>query len=124
MSWGLWSILVAGLLPYVATACAKWGFKGYDNNNPRAWLAHQTGFRARGHAAQLNSFESFPFFAAAILVATWRSANPEWVDAFATAYIVARIAYIYLYVRDCATYRSIAWLMGILSIVGLFVIAS
>ena len=32
-------ILLAGLLPIVSTGIAKAGFKGYDNRNPREWLA-------------------------------------------------------------------------------------
>lgn len=44
MTWPLWSILVAGLLPYAGTAIAKWGFRRYDNHHPREWLAQQTGY--------------------------------------------------------------------------------
>ena len=47
-------VLIAGLLPYVGTMAAKWGFRRFDNNNPREWLAQQTGFRARANAAALT----------------------------------------------------------------------
>ena len=57
------AILIAGLLPLICAAIAKWGDKTYDNHNPRGWLASQEGMRARANAAQQNSLEAFPFFA-------------------------------------------------------------
>lgn len=124
MTWGLWSIFFAGLLPYIATAFAKWGFQQFDNNNPRQWLSQQTGFRARANAAQANSFESFPFYAAAILVATYTKAPQEDISLLAIIYLLARFLYIICYVIDKATLRSVCWLVGILAISGLFVISS
>ena len=47
-------VLIAGMLPLVSTAIAKWGFQGFDNHNPREWLSRQTGFRARANAAQVT----------------------------------------------------------------------
>jgi uncharacterized MAPEG superfamily protein len=95
MTWALWSIFVAGLLPYLATAFAKWGFENYDNNNPRQWSAQQTGFRARANAAQANCFESFPFYAAAVLVATYTKAAPTDVNLLAIIYLLARVSDIF-----------------------------
>ena len=64
-----WCVLVAALLPIVCAGIAKWGTfgkprrdGGFDNENPRAWLARQTDWRARANAAQANSFEALPFF--------------------------------------------------------------
>ena len=49
-----WCVLIAALLPIVCAGLAKWhGFGrprregGYDNVEPRAWLARQDGWRAR-----------------------------------------------------------------------------
>ena len=124
MNWSLWCILMAGLLPYLATGIAKWGFHSYDNHHPRAWLANQTGFRARANAAQSNSFESFPFFAAAVLVATMQGANPLYMTIFSSLYILARVAYIVAYVADWANLRSVCWLFGVISIIALFAISA
>ncbi len=66
MTIALWCVFVAGLLPYIATGLAKGGPEKFDNNEPRAWIARQTGAKARANAAQMNSFEVFPFFAAAV----------------------------------------------------------
>lgn len=124
MTWGLWCVLIAGLLPYLGTMAAKWGFKRFDNNNPRDWLSKQTGFRARGNAAQANSFEAFPLFAAGVFVATYLHATQESIDALASVFVVARVFYIACYVTDRAALRSLFWLIGIVSAVGLFVLAA
>ena len=64
-----WCILFAAILPIVCAGIAKYGMfnihpkqGGYDNNNPRAWLAKQSDWRARANAAQANTFEALPFF--------------------------------------------------------------
>ena len=116
-----WCILVAGLLPYAATLIAK-SRKDFDNSNPRQWLAHLEGFRARAHAAQLNSFEAFPFFAAAVLVAHARGAQQHTVDMLAIAFIVARVLYLAMYVANFAALRSLAWLIGLICVVSLFLV--
>jgi uncharacterized MAPEG superfamily protein len=114
-------VLIAGLLPYVGTMVAKWGFRRYDNHNPRQWLAEQTGFRARGNAAQANSFEAFPLFAAGVIIATLAQVETALTDALAVTFVLARVGYIVCYVADKATWRSIFWLVGLLSVVALFV---
>ena len=120
MTTALWCVMVAGLLPYAATGAAKWGFKGFDNNNPRAWLAAQTGFRARGNAAQANSFEAFPFFAAAVLTASWNHAPQGSVDGFALAFIAARVLYLTAYLANWASFRSLCWMIGVGLVVRIF----
>ena len=45
-----WCILIAAVLPIVCAGIAKAGFKRFDNNNPRDWLAAQDGFRRRANA--------------------------------------------------------------------------
>jgi uncharacterized MAPEG superfamily protein len=116
-------VLIAGLLPYVGTMAAKWGFRRYDNHNPRQWLAEQTGFRARGNAAQFNSFEAFPFFAAGVIIATLAQVEVALMDLLAVTFVVARVGYIVCYVADKATLRSIFWLIGLLSVEALYVAA-
>ena len=116
-------VLVAGLLPYVCAMVAKWGFHRFDNNNPREWLAQQTGFRARANAAQTNSFEAFPFFAAAVILATLAQVESSRLEMYALVFVVARVGFICCYVTDKASWRSWCWLVGLLSVVGLFAAA-
>ena len=51
-----WCVLIVALLPIVCTGIAKAGMfgksrkdGGYDNDNPRAWLARQTLLGAPGN---------------------------------------------------------------------------
>jgi uncharacterized MAPEG superfamily protein len=123
MAIALWCVLGAGLLPYLGTAFAKWGFKNFDNNNPRQWLANQTGFRARGNAAQANSFEAFPLFAAGVFTAIITQAPQAAVNCLACIFVVARILFIVCYITDKSALRSIFWSVGIACAVGLFVVS-
>lgn len=122
MSIALWCVLVAAFLPFIGALLAKVGnIKTFDNHNPRAWLARQTGAAARANAAQANSFEAFPFFAVAVIVATQLQAPQARVDLLAMIFIAARIAYIGCYVADKATLRSLVWFVGIACTVAIFV---
>jgi uncharacterized MAPEG superfamily protein len=112
-------LLVACALPIVCAGIAKstgWGKPrregGYDNREPRAWLAKQSGRAARANAAQLNSFEALPLFIAGALVAQSNGANQAWVDGLALAFIAARVAYIALYLADQQMLRSLVWALG------------
>ena len=120
MTIAFWCVLVAGFLPYFGTLTAKIGGERFDNSNPRDWLNEQSGFRKRANAAQHNSFEAFPFFAAAVIIAHIAGAPQGRIDLFAVVFILARLFYIAFYVADMATLRSLAWFVGIGSVVALF----
>src|SRR3546814_7254438 len=68
MTTALWCVLVAALLPFLFTGLAK-ASKRFDNAAPRDYFEQSTGWRKRAHWAQLNSFEAFPAFAAAVIIA-------------------------------------------------------
>ena len=113
-------ILIAYLLPIVCAGIAKSkGFGkprregGFDNHNPRSWLADLQGWQARAHAAQLNSFEVLPLFIAGVLVAQHHQAAQHTVNALAVAFIVLRIGFIWAYLADHANLRSALWALGL-----------
>lgn len=121
-----WCLLAAALLPIVCAALAKWGMfsvparqGGYDNNNPRAWLARQTDWRARANSAQANTFEALPFFFAAVIIAHQLQASQIRLDVYAFAFVVLRIAYVIMYVADMAKSRSVVWFLALLVNVGI-----
>jgi uncharacterized MAPEG superfamily protein len=123
MTIAFWCVLIAGLLPYVAVAVAKWD-KRFDNRNPRDWLATREGKARRAHAAHLNSFEALPLFAAGVLIASFLKASPNLVDTLAAVFVLARVAYIWAYIEDQPTFRSIVWLIGLAATIALFVVAT
>jgi uncharacterized MAPEG superfamily protein len=113
-------VLIAGLLPIIAAGIAKFGFKDFDNSNPRQWLAKQTGFRARANAAQANTFESIPFFFAAIAIAAIAQAPQDRIDLLAVIYVLARIAFIVCYVADWPKLRTAVWTIALAAIIAIF----
>jgi uncharacterized MAPEG superfamily protein len=121
-----WCLLAAALLPIACAALAKWGTMttppskgGFDNHNPRAWLARQTDWRARANSAQANTFEALPFFFAAVIIAHQLHASQVRLDVFAFVFVVLRIAYVMMYVADMAKSRSVIWFLALLVNVGI-----
>jgi uncharacterized MAPEG superfamily protein len=112
MTVALWCLFVAALLPVACAGIAKWGFRDFDNNQPREWLAKQQGWRARANAAQANSWEALLVFAAGVLTAHVVDAPQARIDSLALVFIALRVLYIWLYVSDRATLRSLAWFGG------------
>lgn len=111
-----WCVLLAALLPIVCAGIAKWGMftkppqqGGFDNANPRAWLASQSDWRARANAAQANSFEALPFFMAAVVIAHQLGAHQGRLDLLAFLFIVLRLVYIMMYVADLPKVRTPVW---------------
>lgn len=117
-----WCVLVAGLLPVLTVGIAKVGGRGYDNGDPRAWLEKQSGRSKRADNAHRNHFEAFPFFAAAVLIATHLGAPRGTLDTLALVFIGARLAYTACYLADKATLRSTMWLIGYLDIIAIFLL--
>ena len=117
------ALLVAGLMPVVCAGIAKSGFKGYDNSDPRAWLARQTGFRARAYAAQANCFEAFPFFAVGVILALLTGVDPRIVDGASVFFVLMRVAYVFCYVSDKAKWRTMVWSAAYLTVLALYALA-
>ena len=82
---------------------------GYDNSDPRSWLARQGDWRARANAAQANSFESLPFFIGAVIIAHQLGARQTWLDLLAMLFVMLRMFYIMMYVSNVPTARSAVW---------------
>jgi uncharacterized MAPEG superfamily protein len=120
----LWILLAAFFLPLVAAGVAKGGRRDYDNTDPRGWENRLEGHRRRAVAAMNNTFEALPFFAAAVIVAHQLGAPQGRLDALAAAWLVLRVVYLWLYVADKATARSIVWLGGIVVTVWIFVLGA
>jgi len=117
-------ILIAALLPYVWTALAKAGGTRYDNRDPRGWLAKQDNPRIhRANGAQLNAFEAFAPFAAAVLMAQAVGVDPVRLSWLAIAFVVFRVLHGVFYVANRAVLRSLAWAGGYTCVIALMVLA-
>ena len=116
-----WCVLVAAILPIICAGIAKSGMfttapskGGYDNSNPRSWLARQSNWRARANAAQANTFEALPLFFAAVIIAHLLQAPQARLDILAFTFVLLRVAYVVVYVADMANTRSAVWGLALL----------
>jgi uncharacterized MAPEG superfamily protein len=122
-----WCVLVAVLLPYLCAWLAKsQGFGtprsqgGYDNHDPRGWMARQDGWRSRADAAQSNSFEALPFFIGAVIIAHQLGAPQTRIDILAVLFVTLRLIYIAMYVAGLPTVRSAIWALAFFANAGIF----
>jgi uncharacterized MAPEG superfamily protein len=111
-----WILLFAAFLPIVCAGIAKWGTfnkprkeGGFDNHDPRSWLARQQGWRARANAAQQNTFEALPFFFAAVIIAHQLGAGQTKLDLLCLSWLMLRVFFIITYVGDMPTARTGVW---------------
>ena len=123
MTIALWCLLAAGILPQLFGMYAK-ASKDFDNNNPREYLSHVEGKKARAVAAMANGYEGLPLFVAAVLTAHFLQAPQSTVDMLALGYIASRIVFGFLYIAGQGTLRSLVWVAGLGCIIGLFVISA
>ena len=121
-----WCVLAAALLPLACAYLAKApGFGkrrkdgGFDNSDPRGWLARQTDWQARANAAQANSFEALPFFIGAVIIAHQLGAPQGRLDILAVLFVTLRVIYIAMYVAGFPTIRSAIWALALLANVGI-----
>ncbi len=125
MSIAYWCILIAAALPYVWAGIGKSAVRGYDNRDPRGWVAKQSNPRIqRSNAAHLNAFEAFAPFAAGVLMAQAAGVDPGRITALAVAFIVFRVLHGMFYLADKHLLRSSAWMAGIACVVALMVQAA
>ena len=125
MTIALWCVLVAGLMPYVWTGYAKISSPGFDNNKPREFLAGLEGRGQRANWAQMNGFEAFPPFAAAVIIASFVSnIEQTTLDVIALSFITCRFLHGIFYITDNANLRSIVWLGGMACWIGIFILSA
>ena len=120
MTTAFWCVLVAALLPFVATVIAKRSGERFNNRDPRAWLEKQQGLSRRANSAQANGFEAFPIFAAGVIIAHLAQAPQARIDLLAIGFVIARIAFLVCYLADWHWARSLVWAVGLGLCVALF----
>jgi uncharacterized MAPEG superfamily protein len=74
----------------------------------------------RAEGEHRNGIEAFPFFAVAVLLAEFRAAPQNLINELAVLFLIVRIAYVFTYLGDRPTLRSILWSIGFAINVGIF----
>jgi uncharacterized MAPEG superfamily protein len=118
MTIAIWCILIAATLPYVA-----FGFvKGVDPNQPRYHVGDLVGQSARAYGAQLNGFETFPLFAAEVIVSHVVGGPSAVTNILAVVYILLRIGHMAAYIAGRQPLRSAAFTLAQLIAAAIFIL--
>lgn len=90
----------------------KWNMGARDEELPP--LNPVAGRLAR---AQANFFETFPIFAAAVLIVVAADLDGRWTAIGAWTWLAARVVYLPLYAMGVPVVRTIAFLVSVVGIV-------
>jgi uncharacterized MAPEG superfamily protein len=116
-----WCVFGAVLLYLLTIAPVKWiRFRRFDNSKPRDPGFYEDPIAARALGAHLNGIETFPFFAVAVLLAEFRLGPQRLIDELAVLFLIVRIAYVFTYIGNRPTLRSILWNIGFAINVAIF----
>ena len=116
-----WCVFGTLMLYLLTIASVKWaGHRRFDNAKPRDPAFYQDPIRARALGAHQNGIETFPFFAAAVLLAEFRQAPQHYIDELAVLFLIVRIAYVFTYLGNRPTLRSILWSIGLAINIAIF----
>jgi uncharacterized MAPEG superfamily protein len=116
-----WCVFASLMLSLLSIASVKWLRHGvFDNSKPRDPAFYNDPIAARAFGAHQNGLEAFPFFAAAVLLAEFRSSPQNLINELAVLFVIVRIAYVFTYIGNRPTLRSILWSMGFVINIAIF----
>ncbi len=117
-----WTILGAVLIYLLTLAPAKaLGHREFKNRTPRDPAFYEKPVRARVLGAHINGIETFPFFAAAVLLAELKHGAQPAIDALSLGFLVVRLAFVLAYIGNRPTSRTLLWNLGFLLNVLIFI---
>lgn len=110
----LYCIAAAAILIYLPFLVVGYGRAqvGYDMAAPRAMFDKLPPYAQRASWAHQNSFEAFPIFAAAALMAYVTGVNSFIAVGAAIAFVVARLLYSIFYIANVPLARSLMFAVG------------
>ena len=116
-----WCVFGAVLLYLLTIAPFKAIYsRNFDNSRPRDGAFYEDALRSRALGAHQNGIETFPFFAAAVLLAEFRACPQNLIDELALLFLIVRIAYVLTYLGNRPRLRSILWNIGFVINVAIF----
>ena len=108
-----WCVFASLMLYLLSIASVKWlRFGNFDNSRPRDPAFYDNPIAARALGAHQNGIEAFPFFAAAVLLAEFRACPQNLINELAVLFVIVRISYVFTYIGNRPTLRSILWSIG------------
>ena len=114
-------IVIALILPMIWAGIAKKESKiPINNNTPRDYIRHLQGRAKNAYGVEQNSYESFPPFAIAVIVAHLTGGTQLTIDILAGLYIASRLMYGVFYLQGKGTLRSSTFMVGLIATISLF----
>jgi uncharacterized MAPEG superfamily protein len=110
----LYCIVAAAVLiylPFLVVGYARVKV-GYDLSSPRAMFDKLPPYAQRATWAHQNSFEAFPIFAAAALMAYVTGQNSSLAVGAAIVFLMARSLYSVFYISNIPLARSLMYAIG------------
>ena len=121
MTGELYALLAAVVLGLVHLSAASFSFKSQVGNKytvgPRDEGLAPVGIAARLHRANVNFLETFPYFAACVLVVRLVDASGSISQIGCTLYLVGRLAFLPLYALGVPWIRTFSWNIATLGLV-------
>jgi len=120
MSLPFWTLFAAMVLGLVHLTAASFAFKAQVGNSYSVGARDEDlrpqGVAGRLDRAQRNFLETFPIFAAAVLMAAVLGRESRLIDYGALAYIAGRIVFLPLYAAGVPWLRTLSWNLATLGL--------
>tara|TARA_B100000945_G_C20251152_1_gene534590 strand:- start:273 stop:647 length:375 start_codon:yes stop_codon:yes gene_type:complete len=122
MTIGYVCLLICMLLPIFWAGVSKYGYSNvnYDNESPRGHLSSLSGKAKNAYNAEQNCYETFPAFAAAVIIAHQIGSDQSMIDILCMLFLLMRILHGYFYIASKGSLRSIVFVVGLIANIWLF----
>jgi uncharacterized MAPEG superfamily protein len=121
MTWELYALLAAVLLGLVHLSAASFSFKAQVGNRYTVGARDEglqpTGIAARLYRANANFLETFPYFAACILIVRVTDVSGSLSQIGCGLYLGGRLAFLPLYAMGIPWIRTFSWNIATLGLV-------
>tara|TARA_Y100000746_G_scaffold174271_1_gene151681 strand:- start:308 stop:709 length:402 start_codon:yes stop_codon:yes gene_type:complete len=122
MTIGYICLLICMLLPIFWAGVSKYGYSEvkYDNESPRDHLAELSGKAKNAYNAEQNCYETFPAFAAAVIISHQIGNDQSMIDLLCVVFLLSRFLHGYFYITCKGSLRSIVFVTGLVANIWLF----
>ena len=122
MTIGYMCLLICMLLPIFWAGVSKYGYGDikYDNASPRDHLSSLSGKAKNAYNAEQNCYETFPAFAAAVIIAHQIGNDQFMLNMLCVVFLLTRILHGYFYITNKGSLRSIVFVLGLIANIWLF----
>ena len=122
MTIGYICLLICMLLPIFWAGVSKYGYSEvkYDNESPRDHIALLSGKAKNAYNAEQNCYETFPAFAAAVIISHQLGNDQSMIDLLCVTFLMSRLLHGYFYIIEKGSLRSIVFIVGLIANIWLF----